>query len=122
MHTSLLRLLCCPGCRGELRASDPPAASDLQAGTLRCTSCAAAYDVEGGIPILAPREVLEAYADRWPSGLTHEYLVSRIEQCRAEYAASGPFAAWVDAAAISPPIGVAIEDLRRRYREIVDGG
>jgi len=99
MHTLLLPLLCCPGCRGELRASDPPAASDLQAGTLRCMSCAATYDVEGGIPILAPREDLDSYADRWPWGLTHEYLVSRIEQGRADYAAGGPFAAWVDAAA-----------------------
>ncbi len=99
MHTSLLPLLCCPVCRGGLCASGPPAISDLQAGSLRCMSCTAAYDLENGIPILAPREDLDSYADRWPSGLAHEHLMSRIEQCRTEYTAGGPFAAWVDTAA-----------------------
>jgi len=98
MHMSLLPLLSCLECRGTLRLAAAVASPEIEDGDLRCEACGRGYPVEGGIPILAPRDVLESYADRWPSGLAREYLVSRIDQCRAEYTAGGPFTAWVDAA------------------------
>jgi len=99
VHRSLLPLLCCPGCHAELQLAAPVTESEIQDGMLRCTACDRAYDVEGGIPILAPREDLDAYADRWPDGLAHEWLVRKIEDGQKRYAVGGPFAAWVDLAA-----------------------
>ncbi len=99
MHRSLLPLLCCPGCHGELQLAAPVTESEIQDGVLRCSACGRAYGIEGGIPILAPREDLDAYADRWPDGLADESLVRKIAHGREQYASGGPFAAWVDAAA-----------------------
>jgi len=98
MHTSLLAVLCCPDCGGTLRPAADRGA-EIEEGELRCEGCGEGYAVEGGIPILAPREDLDAYADRWPEGLAHEWLVRKIEDGRQQYAAGGPFAAWVDLAA-----------------------
>ena len=41
----LLRILCCPACRGDLRY-------DAKADTLTCTRCGLIYEVKDGIPRL----------------------------------------------------------------------
>lgn len=98
MHTSLLPLLCCPACRGGLQLTVPTADAEIAGGVLRCDGCGRNYEIGGGIPILAPREDLDAYADRWPDGLAHDWLVRKIEDGPRRYSFGGPFAAWVDAA------------------------
>ncbi|UCC68649.1 MAG: hypothetical protein JSV79_01540 [Armatimonadota bacterium] len=99
MQTSLLSVLVCPICRGELEIPAPVVVTELREGELRCKACGSTCDIEDGVAILGSRRELGRYADRWPAGLTHESLLSNIEQRRAEYAAGGPFAEWVDAAA-----------------------
>ncbi|MHB8780380.1 MAG: class I SAM-dependent methyltransferase [Candidatus Geothermincolia bacterium] len=54
MREELLALLRCPACAGEplyleVRHSDP---SEVREGTLRCAACAAACEIDGGIPEL----------------------------------------------------------------------
>jgi uncharacterized protein YbaR (Trm112 family) len=99
MHTSLVPLLSCPACQGELQLTVPAADAEIIGGALHCDGCGRIYEIGGGIPVLAPREDLDAYADRWPDGLAHDWLVGKIEDGPRRYAFGGPFAAWVDAAA-----------------------
>jgi len=98
MHTCLLPLLSCPECQAALRLAPAIASIEVESGELQCETCGRTYAVEGGIPILAPRETLDAYADRWPDGLAHEWLVGKIEDGRKRYASRGPYAIWVGAA------------------------
>jgi SAM-dependent methyltransferase/uncharacterized protein YbaR (Trm112 family) len=51
----LLRLLACPACQGDLDRSGTPA------DTVSCVSCAMAYPVRDGIPILLPPDVDPAH-------------------------------------------------------------
>lgn len=99
MRTSLLHVLCCPDCREGLELTDPVTEPEVNEGALRCQGCGLEFRVEGGIAILGNREELARYADRWPAGLTHEFLVSKIKNGRDEYLAGGAFREWVDAAA-----------------------
>jgi uncharacterized protein YbaR (Trm112 family) len=99
MHTSLISLLSCPACHGEVQLAVPTTEAEVIGGALHCDGCGRNYEIGGGIPVLAPREDLDAYADRWPDGLAHDWLVRKIEDGRQRYGFGGPFAAWVDAAA-----------------------
>ncbi len=55
MQRSLLDILCCPVCRGDLTLLDAVGEADeVDAGILRCESCPADYAVENGIPNLLP--------------------------------------------------------------------
>ena len=56
MKRSLLPLLCCPVCKGDLvltvvREDE----REIVTGTLRCNTCKADYPIEDGIPDLLPR-------------------------------------------------------------------
>jgi uncharacterized protein YbaR (Trm112 family) len=103
MHTCLVPILSCPECGGALRLDSVDGDAEIEAGGLLCAACGRAYPIEGGIPILAPRDTLDAYADRWSwvenDGLARELLVRMIEASRQGYEGGGPFATWIDYAA-----------------------
>jgi uncharacterized protein YbaR (Trm112 family) len=57
MRRSLLDILCCPVCKGdlELRATEEGAGEILE-GSLLCRICSVEYPITDGIPDLIPRE------------------------------------------------------------------
>jgi len=57
MRRTLLDILCCPVCKGELelRARDEQA-GEIRAGGLLCRKCLVEYPISDGIPDLLPRE------------------------------------------------------------------
>jgi uncharacterized protein YbaR (Trm112 family) len=56
MKRSLLDILCCPVCKGDLaldvRKEDE---TGIVEGTLTCAKCSVAYPISDGIPDLLPR-------------------------------------------------------------------
>jgi uncharacterized protein YbaR (Trm112 family) len=56
MRRTLLPILCCPVCKGDLvltvTAEDE---KEIVRGTLHCPSCKVDYPIEDGIPDLLPR-------------------------------------------------------------------
>jgi uncharacterized protein len=56
MRRTLLPILCCPVCKGDLVltviAEDE---KEIVTGTLHCPSCKVDYPIEDGIPDLLPR-------------------------------------------------------------------
>lgn len=56
MRRSLLPILCCPVCKGDLAlAVDREDEKEIVKGTLHCPSCHVGYPIEDGIPDLLPR-------------------------------------------------------------------
>jgi uncharacterized protein YbaR (Trm112 family) len=57
MRHSLLEILCCPLCKGdlELKASDEKE-GEIVTGTLTCKECRERFPVEDGIPNMLPPE------------------------------------------------------------------
>ena len=57
MRRTLLDILCCPVCKGdlELRAMDEQAGEILE-GNLFCGRCLVEYPITDGIPDLIPKE------------------------------------------------------------------
>jgi uncharacterized protein len=56
MRRSLLPILCCPVCKGDLAlAVDTEDEKEIVKGTLHCPSCHVSYPIEDGIPDLLPR-------------------------------------------------------------------
>ncbi len=57
MRKSLLDILCCPFCKGDLELrTDAEGAGEILEGTLFCGRCRVGYPVSDGIPDLIPRE------------------------------------------------------------------
>jgi SAM-dependent methyltransferase/uncharacterized protein YbaR (Trm112 family) len=58
MTRTLLRLLCCPSCRGDLLlTSDEPSDSpDLETGGLTCPACDVTYPIVRGVPRFVERD------------------------------------------------------------------
>jgi uncharacterized protein len=56
MKRTLLPILCCPVCKGDLDLTvDAEDETEIVKGTLHCHSCQVDYPVEAGIPDLLPR-------------------------------------------------------------------
>lgn len=57
MKRSLLDILCCPVCKGdlELRTTDEDS-GEIREGNLFCPRCVVEYPVSDGIPDLIPRK------------------------------------------------------------------
>lgn len=56
MKRSLLPILCCPVCKGDLAlAVTGEDATGIISGTLSCPACGVSYPIEDGIPDLLPR-------------------------------------------------------------------
>ncbi|MDD1706878.1 MAG: methytransferase partner Trm112 [Methanoregulaceae archaeon] len=56
MKRSILPLLCCPVCKGDLTVNvDKGDDREIIEGKLHCLSCRVDYPIEDGIPDLLPR-------------------------------------------------------------------
>lgn len=78
MKMSLLPLLACPVCGGDLKfaALDrfPRPEADIRDGKLACASCKVEYPVRDGIPRLRPPEEVPADADKTRESFGWEWL------------------------------------------------
>ena len=55
MHRTLLDILCCPECAGELALRDARESGDrVESGTLECASCRRSYEIRGFVPRFVP--------------------------------------------------------------------
>lgn len=74
MKDSLLRYLVCPSCHGalqlEIAACD---AQEIEAGTLRCSSCAITYPIVRGVPRFVP-------GDAYVKNFSYQWNVHRTTQ------------------------------------------
>ncbi len=66
MKESLLNILRCPVCKGELNliqdercddAEETTISTEIEKGTLRCSDCEIDYPIEEGIPNMLPQEI-----------------------------------------------------------------
>ena len=78
MKLSLLGILACPACGGDLKFAVleiyPRHDQDIEEATLTCKACAREYPVSGGIPRLCPPEKLEARAAKTRKAFGWEWL------------------------------------------------
>ena len=57
MRRTLLAILCCPVCKGDLELRTPEEeAGEILEGGLFCRACSVEYPITDGIPDLIPRE------------------------------------------------------------------
>ncbi len=56
MKESLLDILRCPECKGELDLTVEKQDDEIEEGTLYCKSCDLEYPIEDGIPNMIPEE------------------------------------------------------------------
>ncbi|HOP66088.1 MAG TPA: methytransferase partner Trm112 [Methanoregulaceae archaeon] len=57
MKRSLLPILCCPTCKGDLDLSVVKEdESEILEGSLYCNACGVSYPIKEGIPDLLPRK------------------------------------------------------------------
>ncbi len=58
MKRSLLNILVCPLCKGELKATvDHEEDGEIVAGSLRCAACDETYPIEDTIPNMLPPDL-----------------------------------------------------------------
>lgn len=58
MKRELLRLLCCPVCKGSLLLQvESEQANQIMKGTLYCVACMVYYSIDDGIPNLLPPDM-----------------------------------------------------------------
>src|SRR5258708_633102 len=74
MRRSLVELLACPECRGDVEVAESHEENTIRVlrGTLRCTSCGRSYPVDKGVPRLVKAaddvaEVCRRYSFQWLS-------------------------------------------------------
>jgi SAM-dependent methyltransferase len=67
MRKSLLAILACPGCKGELSCQLSRGSDDaIEEGTLECASCARAFPIIKSIPrFVAPEHYAESFGYQW---------------------------------------------------------
>jgi uncharacterized protein len=56
MRRSLLQILCCPVCKGDLALRSDEEGEEILEGGLFCGTCSVEYPISDGIPDLIPRE------------------------------------------------------------------
>ncbi len=57
MRKEIVKILCCPTCKGELLLKiEKEEKGDIIAGTFSCERCRCSYPIVDGIPDLLPRE------------------------------------------------------------------
>jgi uncharacterized protein YbaR (Trm112 family) len=55
MKRSLMDILCCPVCKGDIQLSvKKESKKEVLEGSLRCEKCKADYPIEDGIPNMLP--------------------------------------------------------------------
>lgn len=66
MKESLLSILACPSCRGELRISEAKLVEgEIEEGKLKCSSCGRTYPVSGRIPRFVPKAHYRLFRETW---------------------------------------------------------
>ncbi len=66
MNRSLLDLICCPACKGELQTTlADPGIPIIQDSTLECLSCSEKYAIKNGLPILIKANLQSASEQDW---------------------------------------------------------
>jgi SAM-dependent methyltransferase len=75
---SLLAVLACPDCGGDLKftvlESYPRHDQEVESGTLACKLCSAEYPIRDGVPRLRPKDPLERDADKTRESFGWEWL------------------------------------------------
>jgi uncharacterized protein YbaR (Trm112 family) len=57
MKKELVKILCCPTCKGELELKiEKEENEEIQSGTFTCSHCKVTYPIVDGIPNLLPQE------------------------------------------------------------------
>ncbi|MFO7791612.1 MAG: methytransferase partner Trm112 [Candidatus Saliniplasma sp.] len=56
MKRSLMDILRCPECKGELELSVDEEDDEIEEGSLYCEKCKVEYPIEDGIPNMLPQE------------------------------------------------------------------
>ena len=57
MKKDLVKILCCPECKGDLELKVKRASKqEVEEGVLRCGKCRIDYPIEDGIPNLLPQK------------------------------------------------------------------
>jgi uncharacterized protein YbaR (Trm112 family) len=57
MKKEIIKILCCPTCKGDLVLSvEKEEKEDIISGSFTCAHCQATYPITDGIPDLLPRE------------------------------------------------------------------
>lgn len=57
MKKEIIKILCCPTCKGELVLSvEKEEKGDIISGSFTCARCHVTYPISDGIPDLLPRE------------------------------------------------------------------
>ncbi len=78
MRLSLLGLLACPECGGDLAFESlpqlPAPRDDVREGLLACRACRARYPIEDGVPRLRPRAPAAARVEKTRRGFGWEWL------------------------------------------------
>jgi len=78
VRTTLLPLLACPDCGGELRfaslSEHPRPEVWLESGTLACAGCRRQFPIESGIPRLYPKHSLASGVRRTQTSFAYEWL------------------------------------------------
>jgi uncharacterized protein YbaR (Trm112 family) len=57
MKRTLLEVLACPKCKGELKLEVEEEGEEIMRGSLYCQNCHHAYPIVDGIPNLMPPEI-----------------------------------------------------------------
>ena len=87
MKQSLLPLLACPQCRGDLRLHvEQEASGEIESGRLACAACDRSYPIRGGIPRLGTSPALaEARATVQRFGWQWQEFKERLAEYRAAF-------------------------------------
>jgi len=56
MKRSLMDILCCPECKGELDLRVKEENDEIKEGSLHCEICDVEYPIEDGIPNMLPQD------------------------------------------------------------------
>jgi len=60
MRKSLMKIICCPVCKGDLELTvTEESGEEVLEGTLRCAACRVDYPISEGIPNLLPETACE---------------------------------------------------------------
>ena len=121
MKRSLLALICCPGCAGDLELRDAVEETDgVKSGRLICARCAAAYPIVGFIPRFVG-------SDAYAGNFSFEWTVHKTTQLDSATGTGESLATFVEKTGERPDdlAGKVVLDVgcgTGRFMEVLGGG